>query len=462
MWTRRHALGIGGLTALGLSLPGILRAEERARTARPAPRTGGGKAKSCILFFMEGGPSHIDLWDMKPNAPSEVRGIYQPISTSVPGLQISEQLPSWAPIMRHLAVVRSVNHKIVDHNASSYYALTGHSPMRDSKLIRRPSRDNAPPIGAVLAKLRPSGRPLPDFVHIPKRMINCGSFIPAQLAGFLGDAYDPFITGDPSKQNYQVPGLAPLQSLSQERLDERRDLLRRFRDRTDTDRDPTVQRLDRYYEKAYSLVTSPLAREAFRLDKEPESMRRKYGIGEQALSGDTKLSHLCASMLLARRLIEAGVRLVTVWAGRQAFDTHRKHFPAMNRLCPYLDRAFAALITDLADRGLLDETLVVAVGEFGRTPRLGQITSLAGAGAEGRDHWPHCYTAMLAGGGIQPGAVYGASDRLAAYPEQNPVAPQDIAATIYTALGIDPQTRIQDAFNRPHTLADGQPIEALL
>ena len=181
MWSRRHALGVGGLAALGLSLPTFLRAQEQTQLSRPGPRTGRGKAKSCILFFMEGGPSHIDLWDMKPNAPTQVRGIYKPISTSVPGLQISEQLPSWAPIMRHLSVIRSVSHSIVDHNAGSYYALTGHFPMRGSQLIRRPSRDNAPPIGAVLAKLKPSGQALPDFVHLPRRMINCGSFIPAQF-----------------------------------------------------------------------------------------------------------------------------------------------------------------------------------------------------------------------------------------------------------------------------------------
>jgi len=462
MWSRRHALSIGGLTALGMSLPAFLRAEEQSQPARSAPHSRHGKAKSCILFFMEGGPSHIDLWDMKPEAPAEIRGIYKPISTSVPGLQISEVLPSWAPIMRHMAVIRSVSHKIVDHNAGSYYALTGHYPMRGAQLIRRPSRDNAPPIGSVVAKLRPSGQPLPDFVHIPRRMFNCGSFIPAQLAGFLGKAYDPFIAGDPSQSDYRVPGLEPPDSLNQNRLDERRSLLKQFRGATNTLRDPSLESLDGYYDKAYELVTSPLAREAFRLDKEPESVRRKYGMGEELVEGDSQLSHLCGSMLLARRLIEAGVRLVTVWAGNQAFDTHTKHFQKIKSLNPYLDRAFAALIEDLVDRGLLDETLVVAMGEFGRTPRIGQITSSAGADAEGRDHWPQCYTAFLAGGGIQPGAVYGSSDRIAAYPNDNPVAPEDIVATIYTALGIDPHTRIRDTLNRPHSLADGEPILELL
>lgn len=460
--SRRQFLGIGSLTALGVSLPSFLRAESQRPASENKSSTGRKPAKSCILFFMEGGPSHIDLWDMKPNAPAEIRGIYQPIATSVPGFQLSDQLPSWAPIMQHLAVVRSVSHDIVDHNASSYYSLTGHSPLRGTSLIRGPSRDNAPPIGSVLAKLRPTGRPLPDFVHIPKRMFNCGNFIPAQLAGFLGDAYDPLITGDPSQPEFRVHGLAPLDGLSQQRLDERRSLLQRYRGMTVTEQDDAVMGLDEYYEKAYSLVTSPQTREAFQLEKESESTRRKYGIGEALIEGESKLSHLCASMLLARRLIEAGVRLVTVWAGHQAFDTHTQHFQQMKQLSPYLDRAFAALIDDLFERGLLDDTLVVAMGEFGRTPRLGQITSSAGADAQGRDHWPQCYSAFLAGGGVQPGAVYGRSDRLAAYPEEDPVSPSDMVATIYQAMGIDPHTRILDPLNRPHSVAAGGiPIKAL-
>jgi len=470
MLTRRQLISVGGLAALGLSLPKLLRTETRGAESKAdgqasssQPVAAGGKAKSCILFFMEGGPSHIDLWDMKPEAPEQVRGIYKPISTSVPGLQICEKLSSWSPLMHHLAVIRSVRHKVVDHNASSYYTLTGQYPFRGGELIRRPSRDNFPPIGSVLARLHPTDQPLPDFIHIPKRMFNCGSFIPAQLGGFFGESYDPFITGDPSVQDYRVPGLEPLSGLNQQRLDDRRRLLSEVRGLTEGSGAAAGDQLDEYIQKAYSLVTSQKARQAFRLQDEPESILARYGADENNGMKGKSLTHLGASLLLARRLVESGVRLVTVWAGHQAFDTHKKHYDRMNsQLCPFMDIAFSALIEDLAQRGMLDETLVVAMGEFGRTPKLGQVTSSAGATPEGRDHWPQCYTVMLAGGGIQPGAVYGASDRLAAYPERDPVTPADVCATIYTALGIDPKTRIFDALNRPHTLVNGHPIQALL
>ena len=459
MWTRRKALFVGGLAGLGLSLPDLLSAEAGV----PRSANGGScRAKSCILFFMEGGPSHIDLWDMKPAAPAQVRGIYQPIATTLPEVDICDQLPLWAPIMRHLSVIRSVSHKIVDHNASSYFALTGKYPVQGGQLIRRPSRGNAPPIGAVLAKLRPTGQSLPDFVHIPKRMFNCGSYIPGQLAGFLGEAYDPFITGDPSQPNFQVPGLTPLPGLSAARLNRRRTLLDEIRSLDPVSTERAGGDLSGYYERAFSLITSERARKAFDLSAEPEAVRRRYGADEEAKKDGGKLTHLGSSMLLARRLVEAGVRLVTVWAGRQAFDTHREHFSSLtNSLCPPLNRSFSALIGDLAERSLLDETLVVATSEFGRTPQLGQVTSSAGATPDGRDHWPHCYTAFLAGGGIKAGYVHGASDGYAAYPRESPVSPTEIAATVYTALGIDPQTRINDHLDRPHSLADGEPLQSM-
>ena len=468
-WSRRKLLSVGGLVTAGLALPRLLFAESLASSdadskpgARADKSTLPGKAKSCILFFMEGGPSHIDYWDLKPEAPEEIRGPYQPISTSVPGLQISDQLPSWAPIMEHLAVIRSVSHKVVDHNAGAYYTVTGHQPTRGAQLVTRPSRDNFPPIGSVLAKLQPTDQPLPDFIHIPKRMFNSGSFIPGQLSGFLGDAYDPLITGDPSVDHFQIPGLQPLSGLDDQRLADRRRLLSEFRGLATADAGPVVERMNRYYDKAFSLVTSPEVREAFNWRKEPQAIRERYGCGPgQKHSG--KLGHLCSSLLLARRLIEAGVRLVTVWAGDQVFDTHKQHYATMKKdLSPYLNIAFAALIKDLVGRGMLDETLVVAMGEFGRTPRMGQITSAAGATLDGRDHWPNCYTLMLAGGGIQPGAVWGASDRLAANPVRDRVTPEDVMATIYAAMGVNPEIRIRDSLNRPHTLVDGTPIGALL
>lgn len=468
--SRRRLLQLGALSSLGLTLPRLLYADESRGYVPQADLNSTTKAarlkataRSCILFFMEGGPSHVDLWDMKPQAPEQVRGIFKPIATSLPGMHVCEHLPQWARLMNRMAVVRSVSHGIVDHNASSYFSLTGQSPLRDGQLIRGPSGENAPPIGSVLAKLRPSGQPLPDYVHIPRRMFNCGHFIPGVLAGFLGDAYDPFIAGDPSKRDYHVPGLE--RRLSDNRFERRRSLLEQVDRRADTaDVNRAFERLDTFYEKAYSLIASPKARRAFRLDEEPQQLRDRYGYGaDTGKYRGNGLPHLGQSFLLARRLVEAGVRLVSVWAGSQAFDTHREHFDSLQyALCPPIDQAFSALIEDLDERGMLDETLVVALGEFGRTPKLGQVTSSAGATPDGRDHWPHCYTVLLAGGGVQPGMIYGASDRFAAYPAADPVAPRDMAATIYTLLGIDPSTRLYDRIGRPHTLADGEPIAELL
>lgn len=459
MKNRRQALTVGALASVGLTLPTVLAAGDR--------RDATGKrnsvpAKSCILFFMEGGASHIDLWDLKPDAPSQIRGEYRPIATSLPGFQVCEKLPMWVPIARHLTVVRSVTHTIVDHNASSYYGLTGHYPMRGSELIRAPSREDAPPVGSVLAKLRPTGQPLPDFVHIPKRMINCGSFIPAQLSGFLGEGFDPLITGDPSAPDFKIPGLAPQAELTRQRLEDRKSLLERVRLT-----DPVVgyvnsARLHEHYERAFSLVTSEKARRAFDISSEPERVRHRYGADQEFIGKGGRLAHLGSSLLLARRLIEAGVRLVTVWAGSQAFDTHREHYATLNNsLCPVLDRAFSALIEDLAERSMLSETLVVAVSEFGRTPKLGQVTSSAGATPDGRDHWPQCFSAILAGGGMRAGYLHGASDRHAALPIDQPVRPSDITATIYAAMGLDPSQRLLDSLNRPHALADGTVLEAL-
>lgn len=465
--SRRTLLRVGSLATLGLSLPELLKADSRASSNEPKPSAPEPvfppKAKSCILFFMEGGPSHIDLWDMKPEAPAEIRGIYSPIATSLPGFHLCEKLPLLARSMHHMTVVRAVSHKFVDHNASSYYLLTGQTPLRSSQLIRGPSSENAPPYGSVLAKLRPSSQPLPDYVHLPKRMFNCGHFIPGVLAGFLGDAYDPFIAGDASGPQYTVPGLE--QRIDDNRFHERRLLLSEIdRGLGASSRQRALDRMETFYQKAFSLITAPAARKAFQIDGEPDAVRRRYGLRKtvEGARGDG-LPHLGQSMLLARRLVEAGVRLVSVWAGSQAFDGHRDHFDSLSRgLCPPTDRALSALIEDLDERGLLDETLVVALAEFGRTPKLGQVTSSAGAAPEGRDHWPHAYTILMAGGGVKAGTVFGATDRDGAYPTAGAVRPEDVAATIYTLMGIDPRTRLVDSQNRPHTLASGDLIREIV
>ncbi len=456
---RREILRVGAAGLLGLSLPGLLRAEIKARPG----------AKSCILMFLEGGPAGQDLWDMKPDAPEQVRGEFKPIATTVPGLSFCEHLPMLAKQAHLLTLVRSVHHSIADHNAGAYYALTGHSPVSGGKLVTSPSRDDFPPFGAVLAKLRPSGRDLPDFIHTPDWMSNNGAFLPGQGAGFLGGGFDPFVTGDPSLPDYQVPGLELPRGLSLDRVERRKSLMEAVGHAVEPG--PALDAMDAHYRKAFDLIASPEARKAFDLSKEPKSVRERYGLDpanprKQEARKFGGLPQLGQSLLLTRRLIEAGVRLVTVCSGArfdQTWDTHRDHFPLLKRsLLPYFDRGFSALLEDLQERGLLDETLVVAMGEFGRTPKVGQITSSAGADKGGRDHWPHCYTILFAGGGMPAGAIFGASDANAAYPARDAVTPEDIAATVYKAMGLDSETTfVRDALGRPFALSAGTAIKGL-
>jgi hypothetical protein len=460
--TRREWLCLGGLAPVGLALPRLLAAEASAGPARKAG------AKSCLLIFLEGGPSHIDLWDMKPDAPAEVRGEFKPIRTTVPGLHVCEHLPLLARQMHRLALVRSMTHGITDHNAGTYYSLTGRHPVDGSRLIVANSPKNFPPYGAVLAKLRPGGKPLPDFVHIPEYQWNNGVAIAGQSAGFLGAAFDPFISGDPSLADYRIPGLAPTEDVPETRLQGRVSLLKQLDHLGDN---PALDRRDVFTRKAFSLISSAEARRAFDLSREPQKVRERYGVdpGSDRSIEARKfggLPHLGQCMLLARRLIESGVRLVTLITGRkidQAWDTHRDHFPLLKRsLCPYFDRAASVLLEDMAQRGLLDETLVVLFGEFGRTPKLGYVTSGAGAARNGRDHWPFCYTVMFAGAGIPGGVLYGSSDAHAAYPKSHPHTPEDLAATIYAAMGVPLDAEIRDPLGQPHALVRGKPIQALL
>ena len=459
------AVGLGGLDLVGLDLPGLLAAEESAGPSRA-------RAKSCILFFMEGGPDHQDLWDLKPEAPLEYRGEFKPIPTKVPGVQVCDHLPMLARQMHHFAQVRSVHHDINDHNAGAYYCLTGHSPRVGNKLIISPSPSLFPSYGSVLARLRPSGSQLPDFVHIPEVLSNLKYDLPGQFAGFFGRQFDPYVTGDPSLPSFNTSIFELSGDVSKERFLRRRRLrekmIKSFSARPGSDK--ILGKTEGHYRKAFELLVSPKVRDAFDLSLESDRTRERYGFDRK--SNRAKLArefggvpHLGQSMLLARRLVEAGSRLVTVCAGRrdcQAWDTHRKHFPLMKRsLLPLTDRALSALVEDLDERGLLDETLVVVMGEFGRTPKIGQVTSNAGADKGGRDHWPHCYSVLFAGAGVSGGAIYGKSDRYAAFPESNPVTPEDIAATIYDLMGLDPGMEITDRLDRTVHLSDGAAIREI-
>jgi len=459
---RRTFLRLGAVVPAGLTLPALLKAEAKK------PRV---KAKSCLLIFMEGGPSHIDLWDMKPEAPAEVRGEFKSIATQTPGVRVCEHLPLSSKLWHHLAQVRSVHHGITDHNAGAYYMLTGRYPVEGSKLIVADSPQNFPPFGAVFTKHRPPDRPVPGFVHVPEYQWNNGVDIAGQSSGFLGASFDPFVSGDPSLPGYQVPGLAERPEVPPSRLAARDDLrIGLDRSLARLGQSPSLDRMDTFQRQAMAVLTSPETRKAFDLTREAPKVRERYGLDpgtDRALEARKfgGLPHLGQSMLLARRLIESGVRLVTLVTGRridQAWDTHRDHFPLLkNALLPPFDKAFSALMADFVERGLMKDTLVVVMGEFGRTPKLGYVTSGAGAAKNGRDHWPYCYTVFFAGAGVPAGAIYGSSDKTAAYPKDNPVTPEDVAATIYSLLGIEPDTEIRDGQNRPYTLSPGRAIPGI-
>lgn len=457
---RRDLLQVGSLGLMGLTLPRLTQTAA-AKGLRP------GAAKSCLLFFLDGGPGQQDMWDMKPHAPAEVRGEFKPIASSVPGIEVCEGLPKLSRQMHHLTLIRSVHHDVLVHSAATYYMLTGRHPQPGENLIIKEEPENFPPIGSVFAQQRPVAA-IPEFVHLPDIMWDAGHDLPGQRAGFLGPGYDPLVVGDPSVKNYRVPGLALREDVTQLRLSRRR-LLLQLLDRAGDQGvpEPVWDTMDGHTRKAFSLLSSRRTRDAFDLDQEPASMRRRYGLpdrvkrtrGARNFGG---LPHLGQCLLLARRLIEAGVPLVTVCSGRRrdsAWDGHLRHFPILRKsLLPYFDQGFSTLLEDMHDRGLLEDTLIVAMGEFGRTPKMGQVTVGAATSAEGRDHWSYCYTILMGGAGIQRGAVFGASDAHAAYPADNPVTPEDVAATIYYALGIDPATRITDPQGQPHAVALGEPI----
>ncbi len=458
---RREILRVGAAGLVGLDLPQLLKAADKAQ-----PRA---RAKNLILMFLEGGPAHQDTWDMKPDAPEHIRGEFRPIATSLPGQLFCEHLPMLARVAHHFCYIRSVHHSINDHNAGAYQTLTGRHPVENGRLVTRPGPTDFPAIGSVLALLRPTGLKQPDFVQLPDWMSNNGSFLPGEFAGFLGSKFEPFLAGDPSLTGYQVPGLTLPEGLDGGRITGRLGLLDEL-DRALDAVSPVMDVLDEQQRSAFAMISSQSARKAFDISQEPNSVRERYGLDlknprDKEARKFGGLPHLGQCLLMARRLVEAGVRVVTVCTGArfdQAWDTHRQHFPLLKQsILPMFDRGFSALIEDLHQRRLLDETLVVAMGEFGRTPRVGQITSGAGADAGGRDHWPPCYTVLMAGGGVPAGAWVGSSDRFAAYPADQPVTPQDVTATIFRLMGLDPGTELRDSQARPFALATGEPIRLI-
>jgi hypothetical protein len=443
--SRRQALKVGGLGLLGLNMPFLLRAEE-AQKLKP-------RAKSVIFLFQWGGPSHLDMFDMKPDAPEGIRGPHKPIASKADGIQVSEHLPKTAQVMDKVTLIRSMHHEMKNHNSAGYYALTGHAPPSDDQRLRD-SLDLFPGYASVVDALAPISGEMPTAISYP-HVIQDGSITPGQHASFLGKKHDPLLVlQDPNAESFALPELSLPEGISVERMQARRELQKLVDQQARLlDFSPQARGLDGYYERAIAMLQSPRLREAFNLQAEPAKMRDAYG-----------RSTYGQSCLLARRLVEAGTKFVTVYFSdsiggqsteRGGWDTHgfnnTRMYPIVEKYhLPRTEETLPTLLNDLDERGLLDETLVVWMGEFGRTPEINKNAS--------RDHWPQCYTTLLAGGGVKRGFVYGASDKSGAYPAENPVRPDDLAATIYHALGIDPHTELRMLTNRPVLAADGKAV----
>jgi hypothetical protein len=453
---RREVLRAGALGLLGLDLPALV----QARNAAPAP--GGGRARACILLFMWGGPAQQDTWDPKPDAPAEYRGEFRPIATRTPGVHVAEHLPRLARHTDKLALLRAMTHPDVDHTTATHFLLTGRGLPRPGA----PRTEDWPTYGAVLSALGRGRGPLPPFVSMmPAVPDGAPRFVEeshGQDAGWLGPLHHPLrIDADAAKPEYQVGEFCLRADVPPPRTNGRRQLLGNLdRQRRALEGQLDVAAMGAHYERAFALLASRGAAEAFDLGRESLAVRERYGLNTHG-----------QAVLQARRLVEAGVPLVTVFWQNDGitnvsvyWDTHNRNFIDLKtRLCPPADQAFSALLEDLEQRGLLDETLVVWTGEMGRTPRVGQsVVGGAGAGRDGRDHWPHVFTTVLAGGGVRGGVVNGASDRYAAHPAANPTPPEDLAATIYHCLGVEPRTPLRDRLGRPMTLCEGSPIRAVL
>lgn len=449
--SRRQVLQAGSLAALGLSwgdLESRLARAQESGQLQPKKR-----AKACIFLFMWGGPSQLDTFDLKPDAPAEVRGSFNPISTKVPGIQICEHFTGLASMTDKLAIIRSLTHDDPAHLSSGHATLTGQlAPVLKSD-ADPPSAKDSPHLGAIVSKLRPSTNGLPSFVAMPWKAYHPaapGGEAPGQHGGWLGSAYDGMLlNGDLNDPNWQPQGLSLPADIGIGRLESRVELLRALdAQRAKLHRSLAASSYGNHQSRAMEMIGSGNVRSAFDLTQESDATRERYG---------RNVHGQC--VLMARRLVEHGVPLISInWHndGMNFWDTHGDNFNRLkNDLIPPADRALTALLGDLEERGMLDETIVAWVGEFGRKP---QIT----AANAGREHWPFCYSGLLAGGAIQPGMVYGSSDKHGAYPASDPVSPQDFATTILHAMGLPTDAALLDREERPHTITSGRVLHELL
>lgn len=454
MIARREVLRVGGLFGLGLTLPQLFAAQMQGdETQRDQGLSRSfGSAKRVIMLYLHGGHPQQETFDPKPHGPSEVRGEFGPIDTSLAGVQFSELLPQSATLMNKLAVVRSLSHPNANHVQAALSAQTGHSHPRNLEALGDfpPSSTDFPPVGAVLDKIRSTAAQLPTWVRVgPLMRRNNGTVIHGQTPGLLGERHASFVIDQSLlSSDVKVEAVARNDDLTSLRLSARHDLLRQFDgERRRLDDSAATRNLDAFYQKAFNLLGSDETRRAFELHSEGAAVRDRYG--------KTEFGQRC---LLARRLAEAGVPMVNVsycHTPTGSWDTHGDHFRQMKKsLAPTFDTAFSALVRDLDERGLLSETLVVVNAEFGRTPKINR--------SAGRDHWPWVYSLVLAGAGIQVGTVYGSSDVSAAYPTSSPHDPADFVATLYHLLGVPADTQIHDAAGRPHNVIIGRPIAGIL
>lgn len=455
--SRREWIRVGGLGTFGLSLSGMLGQRLRASEAVGGSAAGSfGRAKSCILLFLAGGPPQHETFDPKPDAPSEVRDVFRSIRTSVPGTHFCETLPYTARVAHRISVIRSMTTEIDAHSTSGAFMLTGYEPMSKAENVP-PGPQDWPSLAAVVGAMKPSTRSPMSSVVLPEPLANDGNILwPGQDGGLMGPLWNPMLMRcDPTVLPMQIEGLSRQAGLSEVRLQDRQALLSQLNAHFRAgEASAPVTGWDHSQRKAFELLHAEASRRAFELERETPALRASYGphkFGQSAL--------------LARRLVEAGTRLVQVnWpregkaevAGSPLWDTHASNASRVRDvLCPQFDRTFATLIEDLRDRGLLDETLVIAMGEFGRSPKINAVG--------GRDHWGACFSIAMAGAGIPGGQVVGSSDRIGGLPDSRPIRPRDLAATVFHLLGLSPSAEFMDPLGRPRPLTDGgTPIRELV
>ena len=429
--SRRSFLKAGSLALGGLTLADLFR-HQAAAADNGTPISGAKKDMSVILVWQGGGPSHMDMWDMKPQSPSEFRGTFNPIKSNMPGYNVCEYMPNTAKICDKLAIMRSVTHPDSGHESATHMLLTGYKPSNDIPANEMPS------YGSICSKeLGPKLPGFPGYVAVPNAPRS-------SAAAYLGVEHNPFEThGDPNSKDFKVRNLSLPGGMTMERLESRRNLLKHFDTlRRDSDGSGLIQGMDAFSQQAFELVTSPKVTEAFDLSKEDEKLRDRYGRHTWGQSA-----------LLSRRLVEAGVRFVTLNMG--GWDTHNNNFEELKKKIPTFDQSFAALIEDLEQRGQLDKTLVLLWGEFGRTPRINPTA--------GRDHWPNVFSVVMAGGGLKRGIVLGESDARAEFPKERPITPQDVLATMYDRLGIARDKTYKNDADRPVEILNvGTPIPEIV